>query len=73
MNLFTEVDQVDSVLSADGWRPARRAENSTAGREQAHRREGQKQGEDLSLVISHLSFVISEIRSVPPAVAGGLV
>ena len=55
MNLFTEIDQVDSVLSADGWRPARRAENSmTDGRSRS--RGGRKA--DLSLVISHLSFAI---------------
>ena len=60
MNLFTEIDQVDSVLSADGWRPARRAENSMTDRRNRSRR--QEQGEKQ---ICHLSFHICHLLLIP--------
>ncbi len=57
MNLFTEIDQVDSVLSADGWRPARRAENSTPDGRGRGRRQRQENGKN-RFVIGHFTFVI---------------
>ena len=56
MNLLKKIDQVDSVLPADGWRPARRGEDSII-----RRQERQAGGRNhWSYIIRHYSFFIWE-------------